>query len=195
MVDSNSKKTVKKASFKNKATKTDNSNSKNKTNEAKKDTTESVRTHYLKNSRLYRSESNKMLGGVAGGLADYFNIDATLIRLFFVLFSIFGGSGVLAYLILWIIIPSESNLNNGSEETIRQNTDEIKNRAQQFADDISNDSGKNSRRLFGIMALIFGIAFLLNNFGFFQIFNLGKLWPVILIIIGFAILMRNNNGN
>lgn len=57
--------------------------------------------------RLYRSNSERMLGGVCGGLGKYFSVDPTLIRLAWVVFSLCGGAGVLAYLIAWIIIPSE----------------------------------------------------------------------------------------
>ena len=57
--------------------------------------------------KLYRSVTDKMLGGVCGGLAEYFSIDPVLVRLIFVLAVIFGGSGILAYIILWIIIPQK----------------------------------------------------------------------------------------
>lgn len=59
----------------------------------------------MENKRLYRSSVNYMLAGVCGGIAEYFNIDPTLIRLAWVLFSVCGGSGVLAYIIAAIIIP------------------------------------------------------------------------------------------
>ena len=55
--------------------------------------------------RLYRSSREKMLGGVCGGLAEYFQIDVTLIRLITVVISFAGGIGFLAYFIAWIIIP------------------------------------------------------------------------------------------
>lgn len=55
--------------------------------------------------RLYKSNINKMLCGVCGGIAEYFNIDPTLVRLGLVVFSLAGGSGVLAYIIAAIIIP------------------------------------------------------------------------------------------
>lgn len=61
------------------------------------------------NKRLYKSYSNKMLCGVCGGIAEYFNLDPTLIRLGWVIFSLAGGSGVLAYIIAAIIIPDGSN--------------------------------------------------------------------------------------
>jgi len=55
---------------------------------------------------LYRSRSNRMVGGVCGGLAEYFNIDPTVIRLLFVFGVIFGfGSLLLVYLVMLIVIP------------------------------------------------------------------------------------------
>lgn len=57
--------------------------------------------------RLYRSRTNRMLGGVCGGLGAYFNIDPTLIRLAFVLLFFGVGAGPLLYIILWIVVPEE----------------------------------------------------------------------------------------
>ena len=57
--------------------------------------------------KLYRSNSNCMLAGVCGGIGEFFNIDATLVRLAWVLFSALGGSGILAYIVAAIIIPKE----------------------------------------------------------------------------------------
>lgn len=62
------------------------------------------------NKRLYRVEEGKMLCGVCGGIAEYFNVDPTLIRLGFVLFCLAGGSGLLAYLIAVIIMPTKSQV-------------------------------------------------------------------------------------
>lgn len=55
--------------------------------------------------RLYKSNENKMIDGVCGGIAEYFNIDPVLVRLGWVAFCLLGGSGVLAYIIAAIIIP------------------------------------------------------------------------------------------
>ncbi len=57
--------------------------------------------------RLYRSRTDRMLAGVCGGIGQYLNIDPTLIRLAFLFLAIWGGGGVLAYLIAWIVIPEE----------------------------------------------------------------------------------------
>jgi phage shock protein C len=55
--------------------------------------------------RLYRSRDEKMIGGVCGGLAEYFNVDPTLVRLIWVIITLIGGAGVLLYIVLWLIMP------------------------------------------------------------------------------------------
>ena len=58
--------------------------------------------------RLYRSRRDKVLGGVCGGIADYFQIDPVLVRLLWVIFTLISmGLGIVAYLIAWIIVPEE----------------------------------------------------------------------------------------
>jgi len=56
--------------------------------------------------RLYRSNKERMLGGVCGGLGEYFDVDPTIVRLIAVVFAL-TGAGVLAYIIAWIIIPEQ----------------------------------------------------------------------------------------
>jgi phage shock protein C len=57
--------------------------------------------------RLYRSRTNRKLAGVCGGLAQYFNTEATLIRILFVVLALLGGPGLVIYLVMWIIVPVE----------------------------------------------------------------------------------------
>jgi phage shock protein C len=59
--------------------------------------------------RLKRSLTDKMVAGVCGGLAKYFEIDSTLIRLIFAFAAVFAGTGVLAYIVMWIIVPKEDS--------------------------------------------------------------------------------------
>ena len=63
----------------------------------------------MEQKRLYRSRQNRMICGVCGGVAEYFNVDPTLIRLVLVLFAILGGSGLLVYIIAAIVIPDQPN--------------------------------------------------------------------------------------
>jgi phage shock protein C len=55
--------------------------------------------------RLLRSTSNRVIGGVCAGIAEYYNIDPTLVRVGFVLLALMGGPGILLYLILLLVIP------------------------------------------------------------------------------------------
>ncbi|MBU1706995.1 PspC domain-containing protein [bacterium] len=57
--------------------------------------------------RLHRSLRNKKIAGICGGLGDYFNIDPTIFRLLWIFLLLFYGTGILIYLILWIVIPQE----------------------------------------------------------------------------------------
>ena len=57
--------------------------------------------------RLYRSRSDRWIFGVCGGFGEYFNLDPILIRVLFVIFTLVFGSGILIYLLMWLIIPQE----------------------------------------------------------------------------------------
>lgn len=59
--------------------------------------------------KLFKSQTNKKLCGVCGGIAEYFEIDPTLVRLALVAFALLGGSGILAYIVCAIVIPTENN--------------------------------------------------------------------------------------
>ncbi len=143
---------------------------------------------------IRRSENNRVLGGVCGGLGEYFNIDPNIIRLIFILLTVFGGSGVLVYIILWIILPSESQIGSGKDH-FKANLNDVKQKVREVAQDIRN-SAKNAkgkpenRNLFAYIAILLGILFLLQNFGFGDLFNIGRLWPLILIALGLSIMLR-----
>jgi phage shock protein PspC (stress-responsive transcriptional regulator) len=66
--------------------------------------------------RLYRSSKGQMVAGVCTGLGEYLNVDANLIRLGFAVLTIFGGLGILLYLIAWVILPEE-----GQDTSIAEN--------------------------------------------------------------------------
>jgi phage shock protein PspC (stress-responsive transcriptional regulator) len=62
---------------------------------------------HMDNKKLYRSQTERMFAGVCGGLGQYAGIDPTVIRVIFALLAVFGGSGLLIYIILMLIIPLE----------------------------------------------------------------------------------------
>ena len=61
--------------------------------------------------RLFRSGRDRVLGGVCGGLGEYFEVDPVLVRVAWVLFSVLYGAGLLAYIVAWIIVPRNPNHN------------------------------------------------------------------------------------
>jgi phage shock protein C len=67
--------------------------------------------------KLYRSRSDRIIGGVCGGLGEYLNVDSTVIRILYVLFALTGGSGIFVYLILLLVIPEEPWEKPSSAET------------------------------------------------------------------------------
>lgn len=143
--------------------------------------------------KLTRSSNNAILGGVCAGLSDFFNVDVSLVRLIFALLVVFGGSGFLLYIILWIILPSDKSTPGITEENIKLNAQEIKKTASHIAQKFEVASRReNSKRMFGVILLFLGFGFLMANFGIFSFNWLGKLWPLILIFIAFSIL--SNGG-
>lgn len=143
--------------------------------------------------QLKRSEADKIVAGVAGGIGKYFGVDPTVIRLIFVLLTVFGGGGVLLYIVLWLIMPSEYSTSSNTEETLEENKQEIKTRAEGAAESIKNysENSGNSRNTLAIILVVLGIFFLLSNLGFFRFIDFSKFWPLLLIFIGIAILMKN----
>lgn len=60
--------------------------------------------------RLYRSVKDKKISGVCAGMAEYFNIDVAIVRIIFLSAALFGGLGIVVYIICWICMPKENNL-------------------------------------------------------------------------------------
>jgi phage shock protein C len=67
--------------------------------------------------KLYRSRNQRMLGGVCGGLAEYFNLDTTLIRVLFLVLAVFGGTGLVIYVVMWLIVPDVSKVGAAGRST------------------------------------------------------------------------------
>ncbi len=143
-----------------------------------------------KSTKLYRSESDRMIAGVCGGIAAYFDIDASLVRLGFIAIILLGGSGLLAYLILWLILPSESDKSKEMEDIMKKNSEELKTTAESAAKEIKDTANKSSKSVWGMFLIGFGGLLLLQNYGFAHYLQLDKTWPVILIVLGFLVLGR-----
>jgi len=148
--------------------------------------------------KLYRSFNNRKFAGVAGGLAEHFNIDPVIVRIAFVLATLGGGGGLLVYIILWIVIPEQSvltfkNETPASEEKETTNSETTNNNTTTSME--NQFEPKKDKRNFhgnltgGLILITLGILFLIARF--VPNIDFGDLWPVILIVVGITILLRN----
>ncbi len=153
--------------------------------------------------KLYRSRTDRMIWGVCGGLASYFDVDPTIVRIAAVLSIFASGWGVLAYLIMAVVVPLESSTATEPKEVIKENVEEIKATATEFGQQVqSTFAGRESTRVdrsegpgrtlrvMAIVLILIGIIFLLDNLRMFWWLRLTFLWPFILIAIGLLILLR-----
>ena len=149
--------------------------------------------------RLYRSQSGAMLGGVCAGLGKYLNIDPVWIRLFFVLLAVTNGFGVLAYLVLWVVVPREDQATSKDGVTVIQPAD-FSDKAHMMGDEIKDAASKNSSKLplyIGIGLIILGGFAFLNTLPFPWVHWVKSivLWPAILILAGAVLLIRGIKGD
>jgi phage shock protein PspC (stress-responsive transcriptional regulator) len=150
------------------------------------------------NKILYRSRRNRVIAGVCAGLADYFNIDIALMRVLFVVAFLCGSFGFWMYIILWIVVPEENILGQGSKEHnySQQNYDDTIDITPKEDGDPNNEKKTVSGSMIASLILIFiGLVALIDNFT--SLTWMWKLWPVPLIVIGVVILMNSlkNNNN
>jgi phage shock protein C len=128
--------------------------------------------------KLTRDTSDKMVAGVASGLANYFQLDVTWVRIAFALAAFFGGGGLWVYIILWIAVPEE---NEGPFQVTdyKVKSEEPNNFGSTF-----KPKDKINLNLIGGLVLIgLGSYFLLDEFGIIPYwFHVGKLWPLVFVV-------------
>jgi phage shock protein C len=160
-------------------------------------------------NKLYRSNKDRMLFGVCGGLAKYFGIDSSLMRIIVVLLAIVTvGVGVLIYLIMAFIVPLEGSTKTTPREIVLENVEEAKTTAQGLGQDIKDTfSGKKPesketeqtqaqrRNIFGVILIVVGIVLLLVVFGVFRWVNWSVIVPIVLIAIGLLIILSVSRKN
>ncbi|MFA7244489.1 MAG: PspC domain-containing protein [Patescibacteria group bacterium] len=144
---------------------------------------------------LMRSKKDKMVAGVCGGLGEYFDIDPNIVRIIFVAFTLLGGSGVLVYIIMWLVVPKEGEISYfedlaGSKRGKSDPKENMKRAAREFKSEVKDVAKTKGRRdgtiIFAIILIFIGLIFLTNNFVSFA--HIIKLWPLILIIVGLAVI-------
>jgi len=168
--------------------------------------------------KLYRSRDDKMIAGVCGGLAEYFNVDSTLIRIAVLFIFLFQGVGLIAYLIAWLVMSEEplnrpkakeddyyiedsGSSNNTKNRTEAGNFEEDKNYSSEKAstektrkNSGSTNSGNVSarrRKLFAVILILVGGVFMIDIW--IPALYWEKYWPLILVAAGILLLKGDNN--
>jgi len=143
-------------------------------------------------NKLYRSRRNKMLAGVCGGLADYFQVDPVLVRIIWViLFFASGGTAVLAYIVALIIIPEEPIAEAAAQDA------PVEAPAHRPPQGVSRAS--TGGLIAGFVLITLGAIFLLDELPFthyifhnFWHLSWKFMWPGILILIGVVLILRGS---
>lgn len=124
------------------------------------------------NKRLYRSRTDSTIGGVCGGLGEYFNIDPTFVRIIAVLLVFADGVGILGYLVAWIIIP-RAPLAEGAEP-------EKEPKKAQYA--------PWNKYIPGGILILLGVFFIVREHYWW--WDIGRFWPLLLIVFGLFLILR-----
>jgi phage shock protein PspC (stress-responsive transcriptional regulator) len=163
--------------------------------------------------KLYRDEYHRKIAGVCAGLAEYFNVDVAIVRVIFVLALIFHGGGLLVYIIFWIVLPKKPLFINPNVD-YRVPPQNPADSGNQFAGTSYTNPGtsfsnqpfpnepfhnqpypapRNTTSLvaivFGVVLIMIGGSILLNDFDILPDWDFERLWPVILIVVGCAIMV------
>lgn len=133
------------------------------------------------NKQVFRSKKNRIIGGVAGGLGEYFEIDPVIFRIIFVISLFAWGAPIFIYLVLWMIIPE-----NKEQAEYYYNYDEDRNESEEFA-----SKHKNKNLALGIILIFLGFMIFLNNV--LPTFDFHYFWPLFLILFGAYIIYRGIN--
>jgi phage shock protein C len=150
--------------------------------------------------RLYKSRKEKIVDGVCGGIAEYFGTDPVLVRIIFVLFTFMGGSGIIAYIVGMIIMPTNPPGEEDDKKPAGKAEEKSKAKLAKTSEKPVKKESPGSGSLFiGIILIILGGIFLFDNFPFFHFHPFYWLkrhfWeyflPGILILTGIVLLVKS----
>lgn len=110
--------------------------------------------------KLYRSSRDSVLAGVCGGIGEYFAVDSVIVRLLWVVFTLMGGAGLIAYIIAAIIIPKDETYNPIEDSYTRDNISSGSGPERRDR----GDSSRSTSLVLGAILVMFGAFVLLKDF-------------------------------
>lgn len=141
---------------------------------------------------VLRRGTDRVVAGVCSGLAQYFGVDPLVVRLVFVVLALVHGVGLLLYLLLWLLMEPAS----GEVASDRPLGARVRTMVDEIRDDFrggvtGSPLSANRRSLWvGALLILIGVYFFLDNLGLLSWINWGIVWPIVLIAIGAALLLR-----
>jgi len=136
--------------------------------------------------KLYRDQQHKVIGGVCAGLADYFNIDVSIVRVLFLASLILKGGGFLIYIVLMIVLPKKDYIFNDPTVDYKVPPDPLGYKPN---DPFVAKRKTNGSMIAGAVLIIIGSFFLLNELDFIPDFDFELIWPVVLIVVGLVFIL------
>jgi phage shock protein C len=150
--------------------------------------------------KLYRDERRKVIGGVCAGLADYFDTDIAIVRALFLLTFIFMGTGLMVYIVLWIVLPRKYQFFNPGvdyrvppQDAYNPFTADVPPQQEMpFGVPPKKTGSSTPALIIGVVLIFIGLSFLLHELHLFRFWHFGKLWPVVLVGAGLALMASGN---
>lgn len=118
-------------------------------------------------TRLHRSNRQRLIAGVCGGIAEYFDLNVTLVRFIFILLIFAHGFGLILYPVLWILMPPGTPVKKGKAEMARH------------------------RSALGIILLVVGLVWMLNVFVPIEEIDWRIIWSIVLLLLGATVAWKN----
>lgn len=142
----------------------------------------------MENIKLYRNKSDRMIGGVCGGLGTFLNIDPIFVRLLFVLLLFGSEFGFILYILLWIIVPEEGKAYGFKDNSLGEKVKSMGEDIQQAVTQPHPQAGI----IMGVGLIVIGGFLFLDrlNLSWMNWINLDILWPILLIVVGVVLLIR-----
>ncbi len=140
--------------------------------------------------KLQRDTKNKVIGGVCSGLANYFDIDASLVRLLFAFMFLCASAGFWLYIILWVVVPAGDSTQNGSSSFVSSDgTTEVSSETQ--GEGLKTSKSKGSL-VAGLILIGIGVLALLHRY--VPQISWETAWPILLILLGLFLIVPSNRS-
>jgi phage shock protein C len=143
--------------------------------------------------RLYRSRTDSVLGGVAGGVAEYLDADPAIVRIIWAILAIVtGGIFLVLYVVMWIVVPEEPEVVGSAAPPAEPGTTPAASAAVTKPPRRERGGSGGGAMIFGLILVGLGAYFLIDEY--LPQVDVNALWPIALVVLGLALLINSLRG-